>query len=294
MQLEIDQLTLGYGAQIVARDLSFKVSEGCITTLIGRNGSGKSTLVRAIGRLLRPQQGAILLDGKAISSLPTKQLAQHLAILPQGPSAPDGVTVRDLVEHGRYPHRTFLGLKSEEDHLAVAWALNQTDMTEVADRPLGQLSGGQRQRAWIAMALAQDTDIILLDEPTTFLDVAYQLEAMELLKRLNQRNGTTILMVLHDINQAAQYSDQLIAVNDGSIYAAGCPADVVTAEMVHDVFGLDADIITDRRTGAPICIPYALARAAVQPGEAQSAEDSTQPGGSRAEVHGDDRIEAHG
>jgi iron complex transport system ATP-binding protein len=289
VKLEIDQLVLGYGPQIVISDLTYEVSEGCITTLIGRNGSGKSTLLRAIGRLLRPERGAILLDGKAISSLHTRHLARRLAILPQGPTAPEGVTVRNLVEHGRYPHRTFLGLKSDEDHRTVSWALSQTGLTDLADRPLSQLSGGQQQRAWIAMALAQDTDIILLDEPTTFLDLAYQLEMMELLRRLNRENGTTILMVLHDINQAAQYSDQLVAVADGRIYAAGPPADLITAAMVHDVFGLDADIITDPRTGAPLCIPYALVRAL-----AESREPGAGPGGQEPEEPAVRRVEAHG
>lgn len=279
MKLEIENLSIGYGSQVVISDLTYQVRRGCVTTLIGRNGSGKSTLLRSIGRLLRPAGGSILLDGKAIGRVPTRQLAQQMAILPQGHTAPEGVTVRNLVEHGRYPHRAFLGTKTDQDHRTVSWALDQTSLADVADRPLSHLSGGQQQRAWLAMALAQDTDLILLDEPTTFLDLAYQLEMMDLLRRLNRENGTTILMVLHDINQAAQYSDELVAIRGGQIFASGKPSDVVTAAIMHDVFGLDVDIIPDPRAGSPLCIPYALARSEDQPtGTSTGAAQAGGPG----------------
>lgn len=257
MRLEIDHLDVAYDGQAVITDLSFTIPEGKVTAMVGRNGSGKSTLLRTIGRLLRPSGGAVLLDGKSIASLPTKRLAQQLAALPQGPTAPEGVTVRNLVEHGRYPHRGFLGSNSEQDHQAIVWALQQTGLVDIADRPLSHLSGGQQQRAWIAMALAQDTKLILLDEPTTFLDVAYQLELMQLLHHLNRRNGTTIVMVLHDLNQAAQYCHTLVALKDGAIYAAGPPQDVFTSQMIRDVFGLEADVIREPRGGGLLCIPHA-------------------------------------
>lgn len=257
VRLDIDHLDVAYEGQAVITDLSFRVPEGKITALVGRNGSGKSTLLRTIGRLLRPAGGAVLLDGVPIVRLPTKRLAQQLAVLPQGPTAPDGVTVRNLVEHGRYPHRSFLGSNSEHDHQVIAWALQQTGLVEMADRPLSHLSGGQQQRAWIAMALAQDTEIILLDEPTTFLDVAHQLELMHLLQNLNQQNGTTIVMASHDLNQAAQYCHALVALKDGTVYAAGRPDDVFTAQMIRDVFGLEADVIREPRAGSLLCIPRA-------------------------------------
>jgi iron complex transport system ATP-binding protein len=265
MRLTTDHLRLAYGAQVVIPDLSLEIEQGAVTSLVGRNGCGKSTLLRCLGRLLTPRSGSVLLDGKEIATVPSRALARQLAILPQGPTAPEGMTVMDLVEHGRYPHRQFLGIKTAEDRRAVAWALEQTGMADLAHRPLDRLSGGQRQRAWIAMALAQDTSIILLDEPTTFLDVAYQLELMELLRRLNREHGTTILMVLHDLNQAAAYSDGMLAVREGTIYASGRPADVLNQHMVRDVFGIEADVISDPRTGSPLCIPYALAQPGAGP-----------------------------
>ena len=259
MSLAVKNLQLAYGTTVVISDLTLEIAAGRVVSLVGRNGSGKSTLLRSMGRLITPRSGAVLLDGKEIQRIPPRDLARQLAILPQGPTAPDGMTVLDLVETGRYPHRRMFGVKSDEDHEKVQWALRQTGLVDLVDRPLEFLSGGQRQRAWIAMALAQDTGVILLDEPTTFLDVAYQLELMELLRRLNQDHGTTILMVLHDLNQAAAYSDELVAIREGDVYAHGEPHEVLTAEMVRDVFGLEADVVVDARSGSPMCIPYALA-----------------------------------
>lgn len=273
MTLETSHLELGYGSTVVISDLSYTVPEGRITSLVGRNGCGKSTLLRAMGRLSRPRGGAVLLDGRSIAETPPRELARKLAILPQSPSAPEGMTVGELVRHGRYPHRHLLGLESAEDRRVIAWALEQTGMADLADRPLDRLSGGQRQRAWIALALAQNTGIVLLDEPTTYLDVAYQLELMELLRTLNAEHGTTILMVLHDLNQAARFSHELVAVRGGTVYASGPPAEVLTERMVRDVFGLESDITADPRTGSPLCLPYALARAEGTPKESADRPD---------------------
>jgi iron complex transport system ATP-binding protein len=260
--LQTDHLRLAYGDATIIPDLTYQVAPGKIVSLVGRNGSGKSTILRAMGRLLRPAGGSVLLDGKAIASLPSREVARRLAILPQGPTAPEGLTVRALVEQGRYAYRTFLGVRSDADVRAVDLALEQTGMSAFSKRTLDALSGGQRQRAWIAMALAQETELLLLDEPTTFLDVAYQLELLDLLQRLNRDSGRTILMVLHDLNQAARYSHELVAIADGRIYAAGGPSEVLTSEMVRDVFGLESDITTDPRAGTPMCLPYALSGAA--------------------------------
>jgi iron complex transport system ATP-binding protein len=259
VRLGTRSLSLGYGDTVVVSNLTVQFADGKITSLVGRNGSGKSTLLRAMGRLLRPLSGTVVLDGVPIQSLSTREVARRLAMLPQGPTAPEGLTVRELVEHGRYPYRNFLGLRSDDDRRAVDAALSAAGMQSFARRPLETLSGGQLQRAWIAMALAQDTDLMLLDEPTTFLDVAFQLELMELLHRLNREFGRTIVMVLHDLNQAARYSDQLIAIRDGQVYAAGRPEEVFTKEMIRDVFGIETDVAFDPRSKAPYCVPYALA-----------------------------------
>jgi iron complex transport system ATP-binding protein len=259
MDLRTEKLQLGYGKQTVINDLDLSVPAGKITSLVGRNGSGKSTLLRAMGRLMSPQRGRIVIDGKAIAEYPTRELAKLLSVLPQAPSAPPALTVRELAQHGRYPYGNFFGITTDRDHRIIDWAIEQTGMLSFANRPLATLSGGQRQRAWIAMALAQDTEIMLLDEPTTFLDVAYQLELMELMRHLNKSVGRTILMVLHDLNQAAQYSDLLVAIKDGSIHSTGPPREVLTEAMVREVFGVDCDVTVDRRTGNPICLPYGLA-----------------------------------
>jgi iron complex transport system ATP-binding protein len=260
--LVTENLRIAYGATTVVQSLSLTIAPGKVTSLVGRNGCGKSTILRALGRLQRPAAGMVLLDGKAIASQSTRDMARKLAILPQGPTAPEGLTVRALVEQGRYAYRSFLGVRSDADVHAVDQALAHTGMAAFAQRSLDTLSGGQRQRAWIAMALAQETPLLLLDEPTTFLDVAYQLELLELLRRLNQEAGRTVLMVLHDLNQAARYSDQVIAIRDGQIYASGSPASVLTPAMVRDVFGLEADIVVDPRSGAPMFLPYGLTRSA--------------------------------
>lgn len=252
--LQIENLTLAYNGKSVIDDLSLTVPEGQITALVGANGSGKSTLLRGISRLLTPRRGSVYLDGKAIHRLPTRQVAQRLGILPQGPAAPEGITVRELVEQGRFPHLGFFQQHSDEDERIISRALQITRMETFVDRPLDTLSGGQRQRAWIAMALAQDTDILLLDEPTTFLDLAHQIEILDLLQELNSR-GRTVVMVLHDLNQACRYADMLVAIKDGGIYNAGKPSEIMSTRLVADVFDITCQLIDDPVAQTPMCIP---------------------------------------
>ncbi|MBW4517008.1 MAG: ABC transporter ATP-binding protein [Timaviella obliquedivisa GSE-PSE-MK23-08B] len=249
------KLTLAYDQAIVINDLDLAIPSGKITALVGSNGCGKSTLLRGLARLLKPVKGTVYLDSASIFKLSTKEVAKRLGMLPQSPVAPEGLTVRELVAQGRYPHQGLLQQWSKEDERFTEQALAITDMTELAERPLDSLSGGQRQRAWIAMTLAQNTAILLLDEPTTFLDLAHQIEILDLLYDLNQDEGRTIVMVLHDLNQACRYADQLIAVKEGTIYAQGNPADVMTETMVREVFGLESRIVQDPVAGTPMCVP---------------------------------------
>jgi len=252
--LRADALTLAYDELEVVRDLELDVPRGQITAVVGANGCGKSTLLRALARLMRPRAGSVLLDGESIAGLPTKEVALRLGILPQSPVAPEGIAVEDLVARGRYPHQKLFRHWSREDEAAVEAALDVTQMTELRSRPLDGLSGGQRQRAWIAMALAQQTDILLLDEPTTFLDLAHQIEVLDLLADLVGTHGRTVVMVLHDVNQACRYADHVVAMRDGRIHAAGAPADVIDATLVKDVFGIEARVIEDPVTGTPLCL----------------------------------------
>jgi iron complex transport system ATP-binding protein len=258
-ELRASDLTLGYDDRIVVRSLDLSFPIGRITAVVGPNGSGKSTIVRAAARLLRPKSGAVFLDGKAIARTPTKEVARRLAVLPQGPSSPEGLTVERLVWNGRYPHQGFLGTSSVGDAEAVAWALRQTHLVDFADRTLDTLSGGERQRAWIAMALAQQTPILILDEPTTFLDLGHQLEVLELLGELNAQQGMTVIMVLHELNQAARYSDHMVAVHAGRIWRQGTPDEVLTQELLEVVFGVHADVRLDGASGKPYCVPRARA-----------------------------------
>ncbi|BAS59016.1 ATP-binding protein of ferrichrome ABC transporter [Leptolyngbya boryana NIES-2135] len=248
-------LSLAYDGTVIVQDLTLAIPTGKITALIGANGCGKSTLLRGLARLLKPVSGAVYLDSKSIFQRPTKEVAQQLGLLPQNPVAPEGLTVKDLVAQGRYPYQNWLQQWSPQDEKIVQRALEITDLTQFADRALDTLSGGQRQRAWIAMALAQDTEILLLDEPTTFLDLAHQIEILDLLYDLNQREGRTIVMVLHDLNQACRYADYLVAVQAGRIFAAGDPESVMTAEIVRAVFDLDCQIFSDPIAGTPMCVP---------------------------------------
>lgn len=252
--LRAEKLSLSYDTVPVVEALDLETPSGQITALIGPNGCGKSTLLRGLARLLKPQHGSVLLDGRAIHSIPTKQLAKELGILPQSPTAPEGITVRDLVAQGRYPHQDWFQQWSRADEQALQRALVLTTLTHLANRAVDTLSGGQRQRAWIAMALAQETDILLLDEPTTYLDLAHQLEVLELLVKLN-REGKTIIMVLHDLNHAAHYGDHLVALFNGKIVAQGRAQDVITESIVQAVFGVESQVIPHPVTGSPLCLP---------------------------------------
>ncbi len=253
--LAAEGLTLTYGDRTVIDALDIEIAAGKITTIVGANGCGKSTLLRSLARLMSPSAGQVILDGRSVHSLPTREVARVLGLLPQSPSAPEGIAVADLVGRGRHPHQRALARWSRHDYEVVADALAATGTTELADRSVDELSGGQRQRVWIAMALAQETDILLLDEPTTFLDVAHQVEVLDLLTDLSIARGTTIVMVLHDLNLAARYADELIAMKDGRVHAAGAPRDVVTADLVHDVFGLANQITIDPVSGTPMVTP---------------------------------------
>ena len=254
-RLEAKGLGLSYDGQSVIRGLDLLIPHGETTVIVGANACGKSTLLRGIARLMRPDAGVVELDGSDIRTLPTKEVARVIGILPQSPVAPEGITVSDLVGRGRYPHQGWFRQWSAEDDRIVAEALAVTSSLEIADRRVEQLSGGQRQRVWIAMALAQDPDILLLDEPTTFLDVAHQLEVLDLLLQLNRDHGTTVVMVLHDLNLAARYADNLVLMSRGEVLAAGKPAEVITAELVKAAFGLDARIVPDPVAGSPMVVP---------------------------------------
>ncbi len=248
-------ITLAYGERTVVDGLSLLLPAGKVTVIVGANACGKSTLLRGLARLLKPVEGTVLLNGADIATQSTKAVARLLGLLPQTPVAPDGITVADLVGRGRYPHQGWFRQWTPEDDAAVAGALEATDTLSLADRTVDELSGGQRQRVWIAMALAQQTGILLLDEPTTFLDVTHQIEVLDLLTDLNRTRGTTIAMVLHDLNLAARYADHLITVSQGQVYAAGDPAEVLTADQVHTVFGLRSRVILDPISSKPLVLP---------------------------------------
>ncbi|MGW7363665.1 ABC transporter ATP-binding protein [Streptomyces sp. NPDC054841] len=256
-RLTARELTLAYEDRTVVHELDLAVPDGRVTVIVGPNACGKSTTLRALGRLLRPKGGAVLLDGTELARIPTKRIAQSIGLLPQSPVAPEAITVADLVSRGRQPHQAWWKQWSDEDERAVTDAMERTDVVALADRSVDELSGGQRQRVWIAMALAQETDLLLLDEPTTFLDIAHQVEVLDLMRRLNQERGRTVVAVLHDLNQAARYADHLVAMKEGRIVAEGRPADIVTAELVHEVFGLASVVVPDPVTGSPLVVPGA-------------------------------------
>jgi len=258
--LETDGLTLSYGDSVIIDDLHLQIPKGEITVFIGGNGCGKSTLLRSLARLLKPQAGAVLLEGGAIAKLPTKEVAKKLAILPQGPVAPEGLTVLQLVKQGRYPYQNWLKQWTEHDEEMVNRALKATGMEEFSERAVDSLSGGQRQRAWIAMTLAQETDIILLDEPTTYLDMTHQIEILDLLFELNETEKRTIVMVLHDLNLACRYAHHIVAIKNKQIYAQGKPEHVINCNLVKDVFDMNCEVTIDPLFGTPLCIPYGKGR----------------------------------
>lgn len=250
-------LTLSYDARTISRNLDVAIPRGKVTVIIGPNACGKSTLLRALARLLAPKHGTVLLDGDEIHRLAPKELARRLGLLPQSSVAPFGITVADLVARGRFPHQRLLQQWSRDDETAVDAAMRQTSITDLADQSVDELSGGQRQRVWIAMLLAQDPPVMLLDEPTTFLDVSHQLEVLELVRRLNRADGRTFALVLHDLNQACRFADHLIVMKSGRIAAQGDPRTVMSVELMRDVFGLEARIIADPVFDTPLVIPIA-------------------------------------
>ena len=254
-RLVADQVTVGYGEEPVVHDVSLRIPDGKVTTIIGPNGCGKSTLLRTLSRLLTPSSGTVVLDGAPIGSRSAKQLARTLALLPQSPIAPEGLLVRDLVGRGRHPHQRWFQQWSHGDEEIVTDAMRWTGILDLADRPVDALSGGQRQRVWIAMTLAQHTDLVLLDEPTTYLDLAYQVDVLDLVCRLNRERGATVAMVLHDLNLAVRFSDHLVVMRAGRLVAQGDPGQILTAELLMEVFGLDADIVADPRSGIPMVVP---------------------------------------
>jgi len=254
-RLEVRDATIGYDRRIIAERLSVAIPDRAFTVIVGPNACGKSTLLRALSRLLKPSAGEVLLDGKAIHAYRARDIAQHLGLLPQSSIAPDGITVADLVARGRYPHQRLLRQWSDADEAAVLAAMAATRVTALSHRLVDELSGGQRQRVWVAMVLAQQTPILLLDEPTTFLDIAHQIELLDLLRDLNRRDGQTIVAVLHDLNQACRYATHLIALRDGVVVAEGRPADIVTPALVEAVFGLPCVVIDDPVSHTPLVIP---------------------------------------
>ncbi|MGK5675989.1 ABC transporter ATP-binding protein [Micromonospora sp. URMC 106] len=254
-------MTLAYERRTIAEDLSVAVPDRSFTVIIGPNACGKSTLLRALSRLLKPAAGAVLLDGEDIHRLPARGVARTLGLLPQTSIAPDGIGVAELVARGRYPHQGLLRQWSREDERVVTESMAATGVADLADRPVDELSGGQRQRVWIAMALAQQTPLLLLDEPTTYLDIAHQIEILDLCARLHEEQGRTLVAVLHDLNHAARYATHLIAMREGRVVAAGAPREVVTAELVEEVFRLPCRVIDDPETGTPLVVPAARRRA---------------------------------
>lgn len=258
-RLQAAALNAGYGERTIIEDLDLAIPDGSFTVIIGPNGCGKSTLLRSLARLIRPTSGAVLLDGADIATSRTKQLARTIGLLPQSSIAPEGITVVDLVSRGRHPHQSVLRRWGEQDEAAVREALERTRLTELSTRVVDELSGGQRQRVWIAMALAQQTPLLLLDEPTTYLDISHQIDVLDLCTELH-REGRTLVAVLHDLNQAARYATHLVALKQGRIIAQGTPSAVVTAELLHEVFGVQARIVPDPETGGPLIVPRAPAQ----------------------------------
>ncbi|MDQ0338783.1 iron complex transport system ATP-binding protein [Caldalkalibacillus uzonensis] len=256
--LAAEKLGIAYGKLDIVKGLNLTIPEGKVTTIIGPNGCGKSTILKTLARILQPKTGVVYLDGKAIHQQSTREIAKKMAILPQTPEAPSGLTVSELVSYGRFPHQRGFGRLTDEDRRIVHWALEVTGVIQFRERPIEALSGGQRQRVWIAMALAQETDLLLLDEPTTYLDLAHQLEVLQLLDKLNLEQQRTIVMVIHDLNHAARFAHHMVAINNGTIIKEGTPEEVMRPDVLKEVFNIDAEIVKDPRTGKPVCLTYDL------------------------------------
>lgn len=252
---QAEHVTAGYDNKTILHDISVTIPSNEISIIIGANGCGKSTLLKTMARLIKPTSGQVTLDGKPIHKIPPKQLARVLGLLPQSPIIPEGITVADLVGRGRFPHHTFLKGWTKKDYEAVAEAMEIMNITEFSNCHIDELSGGQRQRVWIAMALAQQTDILFLDEPTTYLDITYQVEILDMLTDLNKKYGTTIVMVLHDINLSARYADHIFALHKGKLVAEGAPAEIITSSLIKDIFGLDCMVMQDPISDSPSVIP---------------------------------------
>lgn len=260
-RLHIEDATIGYDARVISENLSVQIPDGSFTVIVGSNACGKSTMLRALSRLLKPSSGSVVLDGRTITAYKSKEVARRVGLLPQSSIAPEGITVADLVARGRFPHQSFIKQWSEADEAAVLDAMDATGVAELSDRLVDELSGGQRQRVWVAMALAQDTSILLLDEPTTFLDITHQIELLELFTDLHEQ-GRTLVAVLHDLNHAARYGTHLIAMKDGAVVAEGAPAEIVTAELVEEVFGLKCVVTPEPVAGTPQVVPLGRDRGA--------------------------------
>lgn len=256
--INTENLSISYGNLDIVKDLNLNIPKGKITTIIGANGCGKSTILKTIARILQAKSGAIYINGRNIQSESSKEIAKVMAVLPQGPQAPKGLTVEELVAYGRFPHQSGFGKIHKEDREIINWAIEVIGMTEYKERPIEALSGGQRQRVWIAMALAQETEILLLDEPTTYLDLTHQLEILKLLEELNKKQGRTIVMVIHELNNAARFADYMVGVKDGKIVCHGNPEHVMTKENLKNIFNIDAEVVKDPRNNKPVCITYDL------------------------------------
>lgn len=249
-------LNISYGNLDIVKDLNLEIPKGKITTIIGANGCGKSTILKTLARIIKPKSGSIYINDKELNSQDSRELAKAMAVLPQSPQAPNGLTVEELISYGRFPHQKGFGKLKDDDKDIIDWALEKTRISEFRDRPIEALSGGQRQRAWIAMALAQETDILLLDEPTTYLDLAHQLEVLKLLEELNKKEGRTIVMVIHELNNAARFADHMIGVKKGKIVCQGTAHEVMTKENLREIFNIDAEIVNEPKSGKPVCITY--------------------------------------